>query len=1148
MTPCLSYAALESHVGGATLGVEESSHLASCADCRERLEEVRANNRFLSRFDDPSGAAAPGSPPGDAALEPDAIPGYSIKRVAGRGGQGIVYEAIQTSTLRRVALKVMLFDSPASGRRQQRFEREILLASELRHPGIVTLYDSGVTSGGRLYFAMELVEGMPIDRYVGAGLAERPAPENLLPVPDTLRLFAKVCEAVRHAHQRGIIHRDLKPGNIVVDRDGEPHVLDFGLAKRIDAPIGPDLTLTGAWQGTIAYAAPEQVRQDRRAAEDTRTDVHALGLILYEILTGVHPFDVNGTLPEILRDVTEKVPAAPSTLRPKIGGEIDTIVLKALAKEPERRYESAAALLDDLRRFEEKLPIAARRDSTLYLLRKIAGRHRRAVAAAALFLLAAVALGAWIVSAERRATENFHRASERSIALATRLAESEIERGRTTGQPQAESLIWRHHLLMPAPEGAAGARRLHDPPGRPLSYWALFETYRRHPCLAANSSGFGYANDVAMSADAETVLAARADGRVTAWRTAERSKTETLFATEPARASRFSGDGRRLALASGSVVTIADVERRGALVATIDAGEPVVHLAMNGDGTRVAFTTETRGIAVHEAREGGSAQIYSRPPGATAIPSLELSADGRWLAARLDTGEIEMIDLSKGSVAATLVAPHQGVTRGRPSFDPAGDRMVAAINAGDKTSSAWESLGVWHAADAEWSLATRLVSRLPWFGDLEIRGDVTVASQRDRVVVFDVASDSPLEPRLVFGGHERDIAFLAASRDASRIASADAAGVLRLWEPSPNAACGEYPGTAARSYHSASYSPDGRFLAASGSASRAGAGCIQIFATAEPGDPVASADEDSIVSAVAWSQDGARLACATHEGTVHTFRVEPSGSLTREGELRLGAPVGSIAFLPSGTCVAVGSDLGALLFTPGSADSVVRLEGHLRRVPTVACERESGLVATGSMDRSIRLWRKDGTGGDVLGEHTSGVRVVRFSPAGGILASGGDDARVRLWDVAARRQLAALEGHEGQVFALAWSPDGRLLASGDSFGAIRLWDPLAGTLLATLDRGRSMLANIEFSPGDGRYLVAASLTGGLSRWDLRHYDRHMAGNLEIQLSRLAKDGPLDPAGVEKWRLWADAVLAAERAEPERKASASERRSAERRSE
>src|SRR5262249_55376309 len=158
--------------------------------------------------------------------------------------------------------------------------------------------------------------------------------------------------------QRGIIHRDLKPGNILVDAQGEPHVLDFGLAKRIEAPLGADLTRTGNWHGTVAYAAPEQLKGDRHA-EDTRTDVHALGLVLYEILTGSHPFAATGTLTDIVRDVTERVPAAPSQRRAELGDEIDTIVLKALSKEPERRYESAAALLDDILRLEAGRPIAA---------------------------------------------------------------------------------------------------------------------------------------------------------------------------------------------------------------------------------------------------------------------------------------------------------------------------------------------------------------------------------------------------------------------------------------------------------------------------------------------------------------------------------------------------------------------------------------------------------------------------------------------------------------------------------------------------------------------------------------------------------------------------------------------------------------------
>jgi len=1154
---CLPFAALEDAAahGPGVLTAEDREHLESCDECRAWFADVRANNRFLSRFDAPAPDAADASRPPEAALEPDAIPGYSIRRVIGRGGQGIVYEAVQTSTLRRVALKVMLFDSPSSVRRQQRFEREILLASELRHPGIVTLYDSGVTSGGRLYFAMELVEGVPIDRFVGAG-GPGPGPaepeRELLGIPETLRLFAKVCEAVRHAHQRGIIHRDLKPGNILVDRDGEPHVLDFGLAKRVDAPLGRGLTLTGAWQGTIAYAAPEQVATDKRV-EDTRTDVHALGLVLYEILTGSHPFAIGGALSEIIRDVTETQPAPPSTLRPRIGDEIDTIVLKALAKEPERRYESAAALLEDIRRYEERRPIAARRDSTLYLLRKIAGRHRRTVAVSVAILIAAIGLAGWIVSAERRATESFHKAAESADALAVRLAESEIERGRAAGPPLGERLVWRHHLLLAEPR-AEDARRplaLATPPGPALSYWALSEQYAKHPCLATAAVAAAV-HQVRFLEGSGVVRSLQEDGSIADWSPDAR----TLVARRPPEPppfewTRLSGDGRRLSIARGMRIATVEVDS-GALVGEIEAGAKTLWIAPDWKGERLAVATVDRGVFVSGAAGESRCVLRLPSPDVDAVAAIEISPDGRFVSMRLEGGEIAMHDVeSAGSPAVLVERPRAGL-RGRPAFSRETGLAIAAFRAGDPTASAWESLGAWRLGPSgAWELAATIASPMPWFGTLDTRGADLAACQWDRVAIFDLAAVKPTDTRVAFGGHEREVRSVAISPDGTLVVSGDKGGVLKLWERSPDRNVTEWPESDLRSYHATATSADGRLLAATGkmggSAGEPERGFVQILCVGgEPSRPAPDAwAGGSIVSAVTFAPDGSALATASHDGSIRLHRLGADGSLVLAAETALapGAPVNALAFAPDGATVAVASDAGVHEWTPlapgGGAGTLAPRAGHRQRVPAVDYAPDGSLFATGSMDRTVRLFHPGSAAeGVVLGEHAAGIRVVRFSPDGSLLATAGDDARVKIWDVRSRRAIATLDGHEAQVFALAFTPDGSMLASGDSAGSIRLWEVRSGRPLVVFRRARAMFASLEFSREDGgRTLIAASLTGGLIRYDLRYYERHMAGNLSDALDRLAAEAgetPLDPEGVALWRAWADETLAGAASSPEKK--------------
>ncbi|MCA9056842.1 MAG: serine/threonine protein kinase, partial [Planctomycetaceae bacterium] len=205
------------------------------------------------------------------------VEGYEIQNEIHRGGQGAVYRAVQASTKRVVALKFMHSGAEAKESIKKRFEREVELAGSLRHPGIVRVFDSGLTSG-QYYYVMDYIDGLCLDDYV---LAEK------LPIRDIAALFIPICEAVNYAHQRGVIHRDLKPSNVLVDREGHCHIVDFGLAKlgNDDTSDTQKLSLTGQVMGTLHYMSPEQARGESDAV-DTRSDVYSLGVMLYELLTG----------------------------------------------------------------------------------------------------------------------------------------------------------------------------------------------------------------------------------------------------------------------------------------------------------------------------------------------------------------------------------------------------------------------------------------------------------------------------------------------------------------------------------------------------------------------------------------------------------------------------------------------------------------------------------------------------------------------------------------------------------------------------------------------------------------------------------------------------------------------------------------------
>jgi len=309
-----------------------------------------------------------------------------VRRIAA-GGMGVVYEAEQEEPRRRVALKVMRLGLETEGaRRRFRYEAEILAG--LRHPGIAPIFSTGVheIDGQQVpWFAMELVEG--------ARTIVQHAEERGISLAERLQLFREVCDAVHHGHLRGVVHRDLKPDNILVDAGGRARLIDFGVARVADSDLALSTLLTeqGAVIGTLSTMSPEQIAGDPDDV-DLRTDVFALGVVLYQLLTGALPHDLRGrSLPEAARILREDPPARPSRHDARLAGDLETILLKALEKEPARRYASAAELGQDLGRFLAREPILARPPSALYQVRMFARRHRTlATAAVSIFVVAIV--------------------------------------------------------------------------------------------------------------------------------------------------------------------------------------------------------------------------------------------------------------------------------------------------------------------------------------------------------------------------------------------------------------------------------------------------------------------------------------------------------------------------------------------------------------------------------------------------------------------------------------------------------------------------------------------------------------------------------------------------------------------------------------
>jgi serine/threonine protein kinase len=376
------------------------------------------------RPDDPRGApptAAPGMSEASPSpqLQTVSIDGYTLLHEIARGGQGAVYDGVRKSTGRRVAIKVLTGGAFIGPRERARFEREVQILAALDHPNIVHVIDRGTTADGSLFLVMDFVTGRPLDQFLHAYYHKHPEGPPLADPSELLRMFMKICDAVNAAHLRGVVHRDLKPSNIRITESGDPYILDFGLARAAFSSAGEDgqmVSMTGQFLGTLAYASPEQA-EGSVSKIDSRTDVYSLGVILYQMLTRRFPYEVAGTMREVLNNIVNSEPTPPSEViadRPtksadgkrrlhvrdagKINAVLEAIILKALAKDRHARYQSAGELARDMANYLSGRPtIAAGMPPSIWQLKGT----KRVAAVVVLLLLGCIGSIAWSLHGRR---------------------------------------------------------------------------------------------------------------------------------------------------------------------------------------------------------------------------------------------------------------------------------------------------------------------------------------------------------------------------------------------------------------------------------------------------------------------------------------------------------------------------------------------------------------------------------------------------------------------------------------------------------------------------------------------------------------------------------------------------------------------------
>lgn len=985
------------------------------------------------------------------ARDPSGLPrlgDYQLIEEVARGGMGVVYKARQVSLDRLVAVKTLLLGPLAGKDFVQRFRVEASAAASLRHPNIVAVHEVGV-QGNQHYLVMDYIAGQTLAKISGG---QPLAPRRAAAYVKT------IAEAVHYAHERGVLHRDLKPSNVLVDQNDQPHVTDFGLAKRLDTDS--DLTLSGQVLGSPNYMSPEQAG-GKRGQVGRASDVYSLGAILFHLLTGRPPF-VAESVSDTIQLVLEREPITPRVLVMGIPRDLETICLKCLRKEPDKRYQTAQELAHELERFLQDEPIRARRATQPEKLWRWCRRRpaMASLAAATITLLLAVTIGSPIaiyrISRERTRVE---------------ASELKLQRNLYVAKINLIQQAWDQNNL-------ARLRQLLDDtaayPDRGFEwyYWQRqahleLRTFRGHQRVVSS---------VAYSPDGQRIATASWDSTAKVWDMASGEELFTLTGhTDFLNAVAFSPDGQRIITGSRDGTARVWDAAKGKYcfsLTRLNPGDQISSVAFSPDGQRIVI-----GIGTRESVDmAGRATVWDATNGqllhtlqadSSKILATAFSPDGTRIATGSKEGSVIIWDALTGTELIRLDG-HRGRVES-VAFSPDGRQLVTAST--DRTAKVWELSSGRERLSLNGHANELYCARFSRDGHYIATGSFDQTAK-----LWDSASGEELT---TFKGHQAGILSVAFSPDGQHLVSAggdwmtNAENAARLWRLDLDTEMVTFRAHKA-AVLAGTFSRDGRTAFTGGKDKTAKAW------NAISGRELATLGCSSNVMAIAASSNGKLIVTGCEDGLAHVWEAnEGRHLLTLRGHTEL---IHGVAFSPDNRQIATASHDGTgRIWNSATGEKMLELRGQEGRVWSVDFSPNGQELALAS-DRSASVWNvAAGRRLLVLSGHADLVFVAIFSPNGQRILTASADRTARIWEASSGKLLQSLIGHGDQIWAAAFSPDSSRVVTGGADMTARLWDAECGQELLAFRRHSGEVRSVAIS-SDGQRILTTSFDQTARVW------------------------------------------------------------------